>query len=315
MYFYNVPPPIKKKPVELLKRATAAKDPVAKAKDSLPKKAPVRRKKAPAKKRKPFPMALKIFIAGLLLILFSPLYYGYVLKLFSSTSRWIMDIGEDPNYRTYKSYAIRIPKKYSIHGIDVSSYQGKIDWKKVKSMKEDSVHITFAFIKATEGISSVDAYFQRNWREAPKAGIICGAYHYFIPRKSGLWQARFFLQTVKFEEGDLPPVVDVEDLSGQSPEKMRKELKDFIHHVEKKTGVKPIIYSGLVFYRDYLKGYFDGYPLWIAHYYQQELKAGATTKWHFWQHSDKARINGISHIVDFNAFKGDSLSFQHLLIR
>ena len=303
-----MPPPIKKKPVELIKRATAVNDPV-------PKKAPVRRKKAPVKKKKPFPLALKMVIAGVLLILFSPLYYGYVLKLFTSTTRWIMDIGEDPNYRTYKSYAIRIPKKYSIHGIDVSSYQGKIDWKKVKSMKEDSVHITFAFIKATEGISSVDAYFQRNWREAPKAGIVCGAYHYFIPRKSGLWQARFFLQTVKFEEGDLPPVVDVEDLSGQTPEKMRKELNDFIRHVEKKTGVKPIIYSGLVFYRDYLKGHFHSYPLWIAHYYQQELKAGASTKWHFWQHSDKARINGITHIVDFNAFKGDSLAFQQMLIR
>jgi lysozyme len=308
LYFYSVPPPIKKKPVELIKRATAAKDP-------MPKKAPVRRKKAPVKKKKPFPLALKIVIAGVLLILFSPLYYGYVLKLFTSTTRWIMDIGEDPNYRTYKSYAIRIPKKYSIHGIDVSSYQGKIDWKMVKSMKEDSVHITFAFIKATEGVSSVDAYFQRNWREAPKAGIVCGAYHYFIPRKSGSWQARFFLQTVKFDDGDLPPVVDVEDLSGQTPEKMRKELKDFILHVEKKTGVKPIIYSGLVFYKDYLKGYFEGYPLWIAHYYQQELKAGASTKWHFWQHSDKARINGISHVVDFNAFQGDSLSFQQMLIR
>jgi lysozyme len=303
-----VPPLIKKKPVELIKRATAAKDP-------MPKKAPVRRKKAPVKKKKPFPLALKIVIAGVLLILFSPLYYGYVLKLFTSTTRWIMDIGEDPNYRTYKSYAIRIPKKYSIHGIDVSSYQGKIDWKMVKSMKEDSVHITFAFIKATEGVSSVDAYFQRNWREAPKAGIVCGAYHYFIPRKSGSWQASFFLQTVKFDDGDLPPVVDVEDLSGQTPEKMRKELKDFILHVEKKTGVKPIIYSGLVFYKDYLKGYFEGYPLWIAHYYQQELKAGASTKWHFWQHSDKARINGISHVVDFNAFQGDSLSFQQMLIR
>jgi lysozyme len=308
LYFYSVPPPIKKKPVELIKRATAAKDP-------MPKKAPVRRKKAPVKKKKPFPLALKIVIAGVLLILFSPLYYGYVLKLFTSTTRWIMDIGEDPNYRTYKSYAIRIPKKYSIHGIDVSSYQGKIDWKMVKSMKEDSVHITFAFIKATEGVSSVDAYFQRNWREAPKAGIVCGAYHYFIPRKSGSWQARFFLQTVKFDDGDLPPVVDVEDLSGQTPEKMRKELKDFILHVEKKTGVKPIIYSGLVFYKDYLKGYFEGYPLWIAHYYQQELKAGASTKWHFWQHSDKAMINGISHVVDFNAFQGDSLSFQQMLIR
>jgi lysozyme len=303
-----VPAPIKKKPTELVKRAMAAKDPV-------PKKAPVRKKKAPVKKKRTFPMSLKILLAGLILILFSPLYYGYVLKLFSSTKSWIMDIGEDPNYRSYKSFAIRIPKRYGIHGIDVSSYQGKIDWKLVKAMKEDSVHITFAFIKATEGISSVDSYFQRNWREAPKAGIVCGAYHYFIPRKSGLWQARFFLQTVKFEEGDLPPVVDVEDLTGQSPEKMRRELKDFITHVEKKTGVKPIIYSGLVFYKDYLKGHFDGYPLWIAHYYQLDLKAGSNTKWHFWQHSDKARINGIKHIVDFNAFKGDSLSFQQMLIK
>jgi len=69
-----VPPPIKKKPVELLKRATAAKDPEFKATDPTPKKAPVRRKKAPVKKKKPFPMALKILIAGVLLILFSPLY-------------------------------------------------------------------------------------------------------------------------------------------------------------------------------------------------------------------------------------------------
>jgi len=306
--FTPVPPPIKKKPVELIKRATAANDPV-------PKKTPVRRKKAPVKKKRSFPLALKLLIAGLLLILFSPLYYGYVLKMFSATTRWIMDIGEDPNYRTYKSYAIRIPKRYSIHGIDVSSYQGKIDWKKVKAMKEDSVHVTFAFIKATEGISSVDAYFQRNWREAPKAGIVCGAYHYFIPRKSGLWQARFFLQTVKFEEGDLPPVVDVEDLSGQSPEKMRRELQDFLQFVERKTKVKPIIYSGLTFYKDNLKGHFDGYPLWIAHYYQLDLKAGAKTKWHFWQHSDKARINGINHVVDFNAFKGDSVAFQQMLIK
>lgn len=181
-------------------------------------------------------------------------------------------------------------------------------------MKEDDVQVKFAFIKATEGISSVDPYFQRNWREAPKAGIVCGAYHYFIPKKSGLWQARFFLQTVKFEQGDLPPVVDIEQLSGVSPEKMRMELLDFINHVEKKTKVKPIIYSGLVFYKDHLKGHFDNYPLWIAHYYKPELKAGADAQWFFWQHSDRARINGINHIVDFNAFKGDSLSFQQMLI-
>lgn len=272
------------------------------------------RKKSPLKK-KGIPLQLKFVIAGVLLILFSPLYYGYVLKVFTSATRWVLDIGEDPNYRTYKSFNIQIPKRYTIHGIDVSSYQGKIDWKMVKSMKEDDVHITYAFIKATEGVSSVDPYFQRNWREAPKAGIVCGAYHYFIPKKSGLWQARFFLQTVKFEEGDLPPVIDVEQLSGVSPEKMRMELKDFILHVEKKTKVKPIIYSGLVFYKDYLRGYFDGYPLWIAHYYKAELTAGSNTKWFFWQHSDKARITGINHVVDFNVFRGDSLAFQQMLIK
>lgn len=306
-----MPPPIKKKPAAP-KRPPA--DPVI-ARATGTAKAPVRKRKVPVKKKKGISLQWILVLTGLLLILFSPLYYGYVLKLFSSTTRWIMDIGEDPNYRTYKSYAIQIPKRYSIHGIDVSSYQGKIDWKKVKSMKEDDVQVTFAFIKSTEGISSVDPYFQRNWREAPKAGIVCGAYHYFIPKKSGLWQARFFLQTVNFEQGDLPPVVDIEQLSGVSPEKMRTELLDFLNHVEKKTKVKPIIYSGLVFYKDYLKGHFDNYPLWIAHYYKTDLKAGADAQWYFWQHSDKAKINGINHIVDFNAFKGDSLSFRQMLIQ
>ncbi|WP_052495938.1 glycoside hydrolase family 25 protein [Pedobacter lusitanus] len=306
LYFYRVPPPKKKTPSN--QGQLFADQP-------LVPKAPVKRRKPAPKKKKGLSLQWKFVIAGLLLILFSPLYYGYVLKLFTSATRWVLDIGEDPNYRTYKSYAIQIPKRYNIHGIDVSYYQGKIDWNKVKAMKEDDVSIRFAFIKATEGVASVDPYFQRNWREAPKAGIVCGAYHYFIPKKSGLWQARFFLQTVKFEAGDLPPVIDVEQLSGVSPEKMRTELKDFIRHVEKKTKVKPIIYSGLVFYKDYLKGYFDDYPLWIAHYYKAELNAGANTKWSFWQHSDKARITGINHVVDFNAFRGDSLSFQQLLIK
>jgi len=306
--FTAVPPPNDKKTPAIIKKLAAPQKPVP------AKKPAVRRKKAPVKK-KGLPLQVKFLIAALLLVLFSPLYYGYVLKVFSSTKQWVLDIGEDPNYRTYKSFAIRIPKRYSVHGIDVSSYQGKIDWKKVKAMKEDSVHITFAFIKATEGISSVDAYFQRNWREAPKAGIVCGAYHYFIARKSGVWQARFFLQTVKFEEGDLPPVVDVEDLCGMSPEKMRSELNDFIKYIEKRTKVRPIIYSGFVFYRDYLQGHFDGYPLWIAHYYQPELKVSKDTRWFFWQHSDKARITGVNHVVDFNAFKGDSLTFQQMLIK
>nr|WP_255486737.1 glycoside hydrolase family 25 protein [Mucilaginibacter sp. SP1R1] len=225
-----------------------------------------------------------------------------------------MDIGQDPNYRTYKSFNVRIPSGYTIHGIDVSSYQGKINWQKVKAMNDDDVHITFAFIKATEGILSMDPYFQRNWREAPKAGIICGAYHYFLPQKNGLWQARFFLQTVKVEKGDLPMVVDVEQLYKTPPAKMRAQLSSFVNYIKTQTGIKPIIYTNISFYQDYLSGYFDDYTLWIAHYYEPVLNISDKTNWRFWQHSDKARINGINQKVDFNVFKGDSTAFQKLLI-
>jgi lysozyme len=285
-------------------------------KSPVTKKNPVK-KKAPARKKKSkgWPMQLKIGIAGLLLVLLSPFYYGYVLRSFTSAWRWVRDMGGNPHYRTYKSFNIQIPDKYIIHGIDVSYAQGKIDWQKVKSMEEDSVHISFAFIKATEGIMSVDPYFQRNWREAPKVGIVCGAYHYFKPSKNGKLQAKFFLQTVKIEKGDLPVVVDVEELNGVTPVKMRQELKDFLTYIQTKTGVKPIIYSGISFYQDYLAGYFNENVLWAANYHQAELKTSSGTNWLFWQHSDKATISGINHVVDFDAFKGDSAAFQKLLVQ
>ena len=289
---------------------------INKASGQSPKKAtpkkPVSRRK---KKKTGWPLSLKIAIAAAALILLSPFYYGYVIRFFASTWRWVRDIGENPHYRTYKSFNIRIPDKYTIHGIDVSYAQGNIDWQKVKSMEDDSVRISFAFIKATEGLLSVDPYFQRNWREAAKAGIICGAYHYFKPSKNGLWQARFFLQTVKAEKGDLPLVVDVEELNRVSPEQMRKQLKDFLTYIEKKGKIKPIIYSGLSFYQNYLQGYFDEYPLWVAKYNEAEMASVGSKQWLIWQHSDKATVTGINHTVDFDAFSGDSLSFRRLLIK
>jgi len=286
-------PPEKRKPV--VRKTTTRK--------------PVTRKK----KSKPFPVQWKIAIAGLLLILLSPFYYGYILKGFVGTWRWVKDWGQDPNYRTYESFNIKIPKKYTIHGIDVSYYQGKINWQKVKEMKEDDVSIRFAFIKATEGILQVDPYFQRNWREAPKAGIVCGAYHFFRPKRDGKTQAKFFLQVVNIEKGDLPPVVDIETLDGVSPLRMRLELSDFLTYVEMKTKVRPIIYTGLKFYEDNLEGKLDEYPLWIAHYYQPKLRLDKS-RWKFWQHSDKAKINGIGHVVDFNAFNGDSTALASMLV-
>jgi len=286
-------------------------------------KSPAKTKRAPAK-RKPAAKkkksgsggnAWKLLVAGALLVVLSPWYYGYVLKMFSATWRWVEDLGSPHRYRTFHSFGIPIPTMYKWHGIDVSYAQGKINWPMVASMEEDSVRIRFAFIKATEGVLKADPYFKRNWREAAKAGITCGAYHFFRPKKDGLWQAQFFLQNVNLEAGDLPAVVDIEVLDGVPPDRMRRELKAFIKEVEMSTGVKPIIYTGIRYYQDYLAGYFDGYPLWIAHYYQEELQLGKNTTWWFWQHSDKATVSGINHKVDFDAFKGDSLAFRKLLVK
>ncbi len=298
-------------------RPRAARKPRATTKPGVKKPAAAKPKKTIKKKKKKgepqFPW--KTLAVGFLLILLSPFYYGYIVKTFASAWQWVKDIGENPEYRTYKSFHIRIPHQVTVHGIDVSYAQGKIDWLKVRSMSEDSVHITFAFIKATEGILKVDPYFKRNWHEAPKVGIACGAYHYFRPKLDGKWQARFFLENVDLEKGDLPMVVDVETLDGVSPATMRKELQSFLTYIEKRTQAKPLIYSGLSFYQDYLQGYFDHYKWWIAHYYEPRLKINAGTQWQFWQHSDRARVTGINHTVDFDAFKGDSAAFRQMLVK
>jgi lysozyme len=249
----------------------------------------------------------------IVLLLLSPFYYGYVLKSVVFTWRWMRQPRENLNYRVYKSYNIHMPMQYSIHGIDVSSYQGTINWKLVRAMHQDSVHVTFAFIKATEGIVQVDPFYQRNWREATKAGIICGAYHYFRPKFGGKLQARFFLQTIKEGKNTLPPVVDVEELGGMPPETMRRDLADFLSEVTEKTKRKPIIYTGLKFYADYLEGYFKDYTFWIASYNNPDLVVSTGANWKFWQHSDRAHVNGIVHGVDFDAFNGDSLAFRKLV--
>ncbi|MBL0015595.1 MAG: hypothetical protein IPP17_03940 [Bacteroidetes bacterium] len=95
--------------------------------------------------------------------------------------------------------------RFSIRGIDVSRYQGKIEWAKVKQ-----AGIRFAFIKATEGTDYVDPYFAVNWDEAKDKGIARGAYHFFRPAQDGKAQAEHFLKQVKWTKGDLPPVLDLE---------------------------------------------------------------------------------------------------------
>ncbi|HEY8659288.1 MAG TPA: GH25 family lysozyme, partial [Hanamia sp.] len=183
---------------------------------------------------------------------------------------------------TYPAFGIEIPPNYTIHGIDVSRYQQLINWADVKNMQVENIKIGFAFIKATEGVDKVDAQFERNWLHAEEENIPKGAYHYFVANKSGVAQANNFIQIVKLKQGDLPPVLDVEDANGSVPD-VQQKIKDWLQKVEEQYHVKPIIYTNILFYNKYLKGVFDDYPFWIAHYLQPG-KPGIDRAWTFWQH-------------------------------
>ncbi len=214
----------------------------------------------------------------------------------------------------YPAFGIELPVNYSIHGIDVSKHQSYIHWPAVKSMNVQSIKIGFSFIKATEGLGNVDRQFRRNWVKAGEAKIPKGAYHFFIATKSGKAQAKNFINTVKLQRGDLPPVLDIENLYGAKPEKMRKEIKDWLRIVEDHYGVKPILYTYVTFYTSYLKSEFDEYPLWIAHYLEK-TRPRINRPWILWQHNERGRVNGIKSRVDFNVFNGDSSDFRDLLIQ
>jgi lysozyme len=216
-------------------------------------------------------------------------------------------------FTRYPEFGIAIPDSYSIHGIDVSKYQQSISWEEVQAMKVKNVQLGFAFIKATQGIDNIDPQFKRNWKKAKKNGITRGAYHFFMANKDGRMQAETFIDQVELEPGDLPPVLDVEQLYGCTSDQLKKEIKTWLNVVENYYHVKPIIYTNTGFYNNCLGSEFDEYPLWVAHYYQpQQPRIGRG--WTFWQHNDEGRVNGILSKVDFNVFCGDSLEFKNILI-
>lgn len=219
-----------------------------------------------------------------------------------------------PRFVRYKAFGIALPVNYDIHGIDVSHYQSNIDWDAVKGMQDKNVKIGFAFIKSTEGISNVDDKFRRNWINAGEAGMARGAYHFFVPSKSGKAQAESFIENVTLKKGDLPPVLDIERTYGASQENIQQRAKDWLVMVEKHYKVKPIIYTNVAFYDNFLAGQFDDYPLWVAHYLVKD-KPRIKRNWHFWQHNETGHVSGIDAYVDFNVFNGDSTDFKKLLIK
>ena len=219
-----------------------------------------------------------------------------------------------PKFVRYPAFGIEIPVNYSMHGIDVSHHQANIDWAAVKAMQVEGIKIGFAFVKATEGLDDIDNNFRRNWFNARQAGMPRGAYHFFNAGKSGKAQAQNFISIVLLQKGDMPPVLDIEQSNGASVENIQQRVKDWIDLVESYYKVKPVIYTNIDFYENFLADRFDDYPLWIAHYLAKD-KPRIKRNWIFWQYNEKGNVNGIDAYVDFNVFNGDSADFKKLLIK
>ncbi|RYZ31012.1 MAG: glycoside hydrolase family 25 protein [Chitinophagaceae bacterium] len=233
-----------------------------------------------------------------------------VMIVFSIREWWL---NRKAHFVMYDAFGIDMPVNYAIHGIDVSRYQQVIDWESVRDMEVNNIKIGFGFIKATEGINNRDPRFRQNWRRSKDAGVVRGAYHFFIATKSGKKQAENFISSVELAKGDLPPVLDVEQTYGVPGSKLRERVKEWLTVVENYYGVRPIIYTNVDFYQQHLKDEFDEYPLWVAHYFRK-TRPRIHRPWVFWQHSEQGRVNGVFHKVDFNVFNGDSADFRNLLI-
>jgi len=250
---------------------------------------------------------LQYFVIGVFILIFVAfgyhyrnglLYYlgfkSYKVKYEQAEAKRISDIRNFQVLDNHKGNAI---------GLDVSEYQGEIDWSSVENI-EDDYPIEFVFIRATAGNDREDEQFEENWLGAKKRKMIRGAYHYYRPNENSLEQAKLFIKTVRLRKGDLPPVLDIEKLpKGQSLDSLKIGLRRWLIAVEAHYKVKPIIYTGEKYYDDFLKEEFSDYLFWIANYNFYREKIGAD--WLFWQFTEKASVSGIKGNVDINIFNGD----------
>ncbi|PKN95633.1 MAG: hypothetical protein CVU43_24345 [Chloroflexi bacterium HGW-Chloroflexi-5] len=266
----------------------------------------------PRKKRRKIATIRLYLTAGLLLILAimtGPAAYRYAVAFYRSG----FSFSAAEQYHNLKNFGVPIPGGYKVHGIDVSHHQGRIDWEEVDTMNVNGIYISFAFLKATEGITRQDKQFERNWEKTKEAGILRGAYHFFHPSRDAAKQAENFIAKVKLEPGDLPPVLDIEVSNRRSKKEIVEGALEWCRHIEDHYKVKPIIYTSPGFYNKYLADDFEDYPLWIAHFYKETPRI-SHRKWHFWQHTDKAKINGIKGDVDMNVYTGSLSKLQRMCL-
>ncbi|MEF3364927.1 GH25 family lysozyme [Methylocystis sp. 9N] len=233
-----------------------------------------------------------------------------------ATSAPLVNAKRDPSFLAYavpESDLHKFPATRSaelaVHGIDVSKYQGDIDWQAVKESG-----VSFAFIKATEGGDRTDSKFAYNWAAAKAAGVPRGAYHFVYWCRQPHEEIGNFASVVPNEPDALPPVLDVEATPTSRSckrtlyrEEALRDMKAMLEEMERRYGKKPIIYSSVDFYQAILHSdALSEYPIWVrSTKYHPQVRYG-DRKWTFWQYRSDGRVPGIVGAVDQNAFYGSS---------
>lgn len=193
-------------------------------------------------------------------------------------------------------------------GIDVSHWQGTIDWAKVKAAGK-----TFAFAKATEGIGFKDDHYDRNKAGAMGQGIKFGAYHFARPGSNNpVVEADWFVQEMELQRGMMIPAMDLEVTGGLGPTALTTWAKAWLQRVYERTGVRPLIYTSPSFWRNNLNDtrWFadNGYSvLWVAHWNTTSPSVPGSNwggkSWTFWQYTSDGTVPGISGRVDLNRYR------------
>ncbi len=268
-------------------------------------------------KRKMSSSTNSIFQSKLLWIILVFLCLTFLIFKYRNAILYYFSFKSDKVLRSEMTYKLRneevlFANASKVVGIDVSHYQGKINWSKVEFVNE-KYPIEFVFIRATQGFDKKDNQFNKNWNECRRNNIIRGAYHYYRPNENSLEQAENFIKTVKLSKGDLPPVLDIEKLpQEQSIENLKIGLKRFLDKIEEHYEVRPIIYTGERYYNDFLKDEFEDYTFWIANY--NFIDAEVNSDYLIWQFTEQAKIKGIREKVDVNIFNGSYEDLRDLRI-
>jgi len=190
-----------------------------------------------------------------------------------------------------------------VRGIDVSHYQGNVDWRRVAASG-----IQFSYVKSSEGLNVPDKNFAANYGGSLDAGLLTGAYHFFLPNYDPARQAASFLKNVpRLATGALLPCVDVEATGGQSPAAIVAAVQIWLDTVAQKLGVAPMIYTGAWFWNPHMAGstQFNHYFSWISDYRgsaKPDVPVGLDL-WAFWQFTSKGQVPGVTGPCDLNRFR------------